>query len=489
MKQTYTETNHVDELRNTIVNHTYLSGAVLVSLAFIAVSFRDYPDLSFNHVIQFIIMLVVNVFTIYRKSLSLKVKLFVMMMGLFVIITNGLFNLGVLASAKVYIVMVPVYMSFLLGYKKSLFTLLALISLYGGIGVLYLNGYLQYTVDVNTFVHAPSSWIAEGIIIFLSAFCLLYVGRYYRSYLLEQQKKVETQNVALSRQHERLEYLVKERTEELEASNEELMSSNDALIDNNKIISEQNEELSETMKQLKEAQSKLVQAEKMASLGVLTSGIAHEINNPLNYIHAGLYSLECFLEKEDIKDTAKAETIQDTIRTGVERATNIVSSLADFSRDNSNHNEKCDIHAILNNSLIMLENQLKHRVKVEKDYLAIPPIAVGNVGHLHQVMLNVISNAEQAIEKEGSIVIKTSRLHQDVLIEVSDSGTGIAPDILDKVVEPFFTTKEPGKGTGLGLSITYNIIKEHKGKLSFLPNVNNIGTIVSIQLPLFQEVK
>jgi PAS domain S-box-containing protein len=279
------------------------------------------------------------------------------------------------------------------------------------------------------------------------------------------QKKLIDHELELHQKH--LETLVKDRTEELGALNEELQAANTELFDKNNIIASQNLELKQAIEDLKETQGQLIQSEKMASLGILTAGVAHEINNPLNFIVGGYTILEEYFTENNSLDDPKVAFILNSIKTGVERVTKIVSSLNEFSRGNTSFNEICSVHSILDNCLIMLNNNLLHRIEVQKNYASTELTLLGNSGKLHQVFLNILKNAIQSIDGEGRITITTTETPNIVMVEISDTGMGIEPNIMHRILDPFFTTKDPGHGTGLGLSITYSIIKEHHGDLKF----------------------
>lgn len=289
--------------------------------------------------------------------------------------------------------------------------------------------------------------------------------------------------IALEQYRNNLEKLVKEKTDDLESANEELKSTNEELFDKNEIISNQNSILKSTLQHLQETQSQLLQAEKMASLGVLTAGVAHEINNPLNYIQGASLALEKHFEETGIERNQQTDFLFKSIKEGVERASKIVQGLNQFSRKSRKNDEKCDLHTILDNCLMMLNNQIKHRIVVERSYKAGSYTVLGNVGKLHQVFLNILTNASQAIASEGKITLTTGDIGNSVRVEIRDSGEGISEENLSRITDPFFTTKEPGKGTGLGLSITYNIIQEHNGKLEFESDPGK-GTLVRVILPV-----
>ncbi|WP_109830887.1 tetratricopeptide repeat protein [Reichenbachiella versicolor] len=242
-----------------------------------------------------------------------------------------------------------------------------------------------------------------------------------------------------------------------------------------------NEELTSTLNQLQETQNKLVHAEKMATVGTLSAGIAHEINNPLNYIQSGVDILDFQLNNQ-AKD-ADLPKVLEAIKQGALRATKIVKSLNHFSRQNESLNETCNIHQIIDNCLTMLQYTIKNRIEVNKNYSEDAIVCLGNDGNLHQVFLNILANATQAIEKEGFITVETSIIDSMITVRISDSGTGIAPSIISKIKDPFFTTKDPGVGTGLGLSITNKIVEDHKGDF-LVESELGIGTSMIIKLPV-----
>lgn len=291
----------------------------------------------------------------------------------------------------------------------------------------------------------------------------------------------------LTEHRENLERLVKERTEELATTNEELNATNEELWEKSKVIQEKNEELHKTLEELKETQTQLFQSEKMASLGILTAGIAHEINNPLNYIVGGIKGLEYLLKDHQLRENERASTLMNGILEGVDRASAIVRGLNQFSRDNEDYNEMCEIPSIIDNCLVMLNNQLKHKIEVIKDYPSKGGKVLGNVGKLHQVFLNLLTNSIQAIENKGTIKIEIHDRDNHVSVTISDSGLGIPSHNLNRITDPFFTTKEPGAGTGLGLSVSYSIIKKLKGEMIF-DSEEGKGTVVKISIPTSIEI-
>lgn len=295
--------------------------------------------------------------------------------------------------------------------------------------------------------------------------------------------KLKLNEIKLLAYKDQLEVLVQKRTDELKCAIEELKSINDELFDKNAAINNQKEKLESTLLKLQEMQNQLIQSEKMASLGVLTAGIAHEINNPLNFINAGLNGLERYFSKNPFENHEKIAPMLNGISTGVKRATEIVKGLGLFSRNSTSPLENCEINSILDNCLLMVHNQFKQNISIEKHYQEEIALFRGSVGKLHQIFINILVNAGQAIEGEGSITITTRSKKDFIVVEIVDDGCGIPEENMNKITDPFFTTKEAGKGIGLGLSITYNLVTEHDGTLKFESELGK-GTKVSVAFPV-----
>jgi|GEM_PF-1719348 len=302
-----------------------------------------------------------------------------------------------------------------------------------------------------------------------------------------ERKKAEKE---LEKYREQLELRVKQRTAELDSALNKIKSSNEILQNTNRKINEQKARLETTLTQLRETQSHLVQSEKMASLGVLTAGVAHEINNPLNYIQTGIYGLKNLIEQGVIQSSSpeQQETVLRAITTGVTRASNIVKSLKSFSRKGENVFTAFNIHDVIDNCLVMLNYEINNKCTINKDYTSESFVFCGNQENFHQVFINVLMNAVQSIKNKGIISIETkvTSSKKQLVINIVDNGSGISKENLTKIFDPFFTTKYHGKGTGLGLAIVYKIIQEHKGTISYNSELGK-GTEVTIELPIAQK--
>lgn len=333
---------------------------------------------------------------------------------------------------------------------------------------------------------------------------------------LEKAKKSKALEIANEKLQEE-EKKQRKLNNELQTSEEELIQLNEELSATNNQLFSQKEQLKSTIDKLKITQTQLVQSEKMASLGVLTAGIAHEINNPVNFIFAGINSLQKDFDdisivlneieklnyedtnlKEKIKHIEKlkqeyyyndaftgiTETIND-IRIGADRTTEIVKGLRTFSRIEKNSSSIFDIHEGIDAALLLLKNRYKSHVEIIKNYDKALPKIECFPGKLNQVFMNIISNAIDAIKKKGTISITTQKINDDVMVKIKDNGEGISEEARSKIFDPFFTTKTVGKGTGLGMAISFGIIQEHGGKINVLSKQGE-GTEIIVYLPIIK---
>jgi len=280
-----------------------------------------------------------------------------------------------------------------------------------------------------------------------------------------------------------------------------------------------NAELRELNAKLEQAQSQLMQSEKMASIGLLAAGVAHEINNPIGYIKSNLGALETYIKKflavlgayekvelsmpdgnelfAGLAELKKGEEIaylkQDAVallsesQEGVDRVKKIVENLKEFSRINIKEEwSREDIHHGLDSTLNVIWNELKYKCEIVKEYGVLPPVEC-LLSQLNQVFMNLLINAAQAIETRGTVTIRTGAHDEQIWIEIADNGKGIPPENLKRIFDPFFTTKPVGTGTGLGLSVSYSIIKKHHGRIE-VESTEGKGSVFRVWLPVKQHV-
>jgi two-component system NtrC family sensor kinase len=239
---------------------------------------------------------------------------------------------------------------------------------------------------------------------------------------------------------------------------------------------------------IKEAEAQLIQMEKMASLGILAAGIAHEINNPLGFLVSNLETLQDYTRNIESAATNKVtvedlKAITQESLEGAERIKKIVQDLRTFSRKSEAQEVLVDINQVLESTLSIIWNEIKYKVDVVKEYqveaqvLAVPT-------ELSQVFLNILINAAQAIRDKGTIMLSTWEDTRNIYAKISDTGCGIDSEVLPRIFDPFFTTNK--KGTGLGLSVSYNIIRQHRGDIRVESKLGE-GTTFIVQLPKVNE--
>lgn len=225
-------------------------------------------------------------------------------------------------------------------------------------------------------------------------------------------------------------------------------------------------------------EDQLLQAEKLSAIGLLAAGIAHEVNTPI----AGISSYTQMLLK-DTPETDRRKQILQKIEKQTFRAAEIVSGLLNFSRLNSSEFKDLDINQLIEDSLALLNHQLQlNNIKVESRYDLTLPSVFGNTGKLQQVFVNLFLNARDAMPSGGEIAVQTGMNESMIVVDISDTGTGITEENIRRIFDPFFTTKSIGKGTGLGLAVTYGIIQEHGGGI-FVDSSSEKGTHFRVKLP------
>lgn len=333
--------------------------------------------------------------------------------------------------------------------------------------------------------------------------------RYQEEMIKIEQEKAETLRIlhdnetAINRSLNKAKRELQEKNIELEKRTHELEG--------------EKKRLKEAYEKLNQIQAQLIQSEKLASLGQLSAGVAHELNNPIGFVHSNLGTLDEYVRdlksllvkyseleqlmasnghcaeslkqiRELKRDIDLGHILEDfdklinESKEGTHRVKNIVQNLKNFSYMDKGELQLADLNQGIESTLNIIHNELKYRAEVIKEYGSIPKIQCFPQ-QLNQVFMNLLVNAAQAIETRGTIRIKTYQQNKEVVVEISDDGVGIPKENLKHIFEPFFTTKEVGKGTGLGLSVVYGIIQNHKGKIEVESEINK-GSTFRVTLPL-----
>lgn len=314
---------------------------------------------------------------------------------------------------------------------------------------------------------------------------------------------LETRSKELQQLNVELEDRVTKRTGELAKANETLKNQNLHISDSRNKIQVAHIELLKAHDELNQTQARLVQSEKMASLGTMAAGVAHEINTPVGAVSSAsdtsrrsvnivIDTIESSHSLDEIKKDSKFKQAVEILKSNnnviimaSDRITKIVRGLKNFARLDEAEFQEADIHEGLESTLTLLNHTIKDRVDVVKDYGDIGKIQC-YPNRLNQVFMNVLNNASQAILDKGTISIKTTKENNKIYIRIIDDGEGIKKENLNKIFDPGFTTRGVGVGTGLGLSISYNIIKDHHGEIKVKSDVGK-GTEILIIVPIKQK--
>lgn len=275
--------------------------------------------------------------------------------------------------------------------------------------------------------------------------------------------------------------------EESKNLNEQLEHANSGLQISNQKLSYRKRKLEELLVELQNTREQLIDSEKMAVLGIFTKGVAHEINNPLNFISGGSHLIEKNLKEHCPDIIPKVDSYLDLINKGVERIAEIVAFLGKYRRDYDLPKTICDINEVVKNCLTILKIQYEERsIEVKLELLEEPIILLANEGEMHHAILNILVNAVEAITGSGNIHISSERTSDLIRLEISDDGHGINEEDLKNIYDPFFTTKDPGIYSGIGLSMTKKIVMDHRGTLKCISRAKEGSTFI-ITLPLATE--
>ena len=319
--------------------------------------------------------------------------------------------------------------------------------------------------------------------------------------VMQKNQELEAEQEALQTLNDQLEQRVQQRTAAVEQANRQLLANNAEL----KYLNEQ----------LESTQNQLLQSEKLASIGQLAAGVAHEINNPVGFVNSNLGTLGKYItsmfqvidayaaaeakvgvnncpEVAQIKKAVDFAFLSEDIpsllkesQDGLARVKRIVQDLKDFSHVDESNWQHANLEQGMDSTLNVVANEIKYKAQVVKEYCGLPDVECMS-SQLNQVFLNLLMNAAQAIDSKGTIIVRTGIAGEEIWVEVADTGKGIAPENLKRIFDPFFTTKAVGKGTGLGLSLSYGIVQKHHGRIEVQSEIGK-GTTFRVCLPIRQQ--
>ncbi|MFT4850505.1 MAG: two-component system NtrC family sensor kinase [Sediminicola sp.] len=464
----------------------------------------------------FIFTILVNIVGIYYSLRFLNIRIF----------NLKVFNVGLL--------IILIYILVLIFFLVDLGTInskVRVLQVFLGIVPLYLVGISIYSLNKGyrpaKFFLTSWSVLILSMAIFLLNDLNILPHNFFTNYVFTFGSAVEALLLSFALA-DKINILKKDKEKE-QAERLRILGENEKLIKEQNIVLEENvrtrtDELEITLRNLQNTQSQLVNQEKMASLGQLTAGIAHEINNPINFVSSNIiplkrdikdimeivefyrskghseFSPETKKEAKDLEDELELDYVLDEVNQllkgmddGARRTVEIVKGLRIFSRVDEQDVKKVDLHDGINSTIILLNSTMPSKIRIEREFGELPMVEC-LAGKINQVFMNIINNAVHALAdhietiNDPKISIRTSASIDYVRIEIEDNGLGMPKHVKDKIFEPFFTTKAVGKGTGLGLSIVYSIIENHKGTLE-VETEEGQGTTFIITLPIYQSTQ
>ncbi|MEQ8241379.1 MAG: ATP-binding protein [Cyclobacteriaceae bacterium] len=581
--------------KQNVIDNTLVVGALIaIGIYSSAIFGGEVRPLAFK-LVDLAIVIPVIILAIFRKKVSLQIKVLAILMILLVLSFKDLMILGIYADTTVLLALVPFFSTLVFRFKLVILISMVTLLCFIVVVALQLNGYMSPMV-IEPVVNA-SEWIEKGLVILITASIVFISSVYFErgsllfiKGLLEEKKissaresnlssiiestnniiglfdtnktliefnqsfaqyayytdgivlekgmdvfsKMQKTQAALFNEYqdralagekftETIEYpspegpiyfmlsynpiyqegkitglsmfvqdiselkIAQQKLESYNLNLEQRVASRTALLEKkNEELAEKNESLDNALNELQLAQDQLIKSEKMASLGVLAAGLGHEINNPLNYISNGVREIEnAALKSTDSSFLEFSNPLFEIVKEGVDRASNIVASLSQYSRQTDNINERCDLKKIIENCLTILHLSDKGQRNLTVELSEVGLIQ-GNAGKLHQLFTNILTNSLDATIKGGKISVFLRKLNHEIQVEIIDNGAGISRENFHKITDPFFTTKPVGQGTGLGLYISHQIVEEHRGKI-FFDTFENNGTSVTIIFPSLRE--
>ena len=336
-------------------------------------------------------------------------------------------------------------------------------------------------------------------------------GMFQTAVMLEDQVRSRTAELESAvRENEKINRALQHAKAQMEVEIEERKSAHAAL-------EHEKEEQRALIKKLEEAHNQLLQSEKLASIGQLAAGVAHEINNPIGFVNSNLGVLKKYVSNllqiidlyesgrhflaadavlqgriEQACATADLEFLRNDIETlisesidGATRVRRIVQDLRDFSRVDSAEWQSADLHAGLESTLNVVWNEIKFKAEVVREFGTLPPVEC-RLSQVNQVFMNLLVNAAQAIPEHGTITLRSGCVGDQAWISISDTGNGVPPELMTRIFDPFFTTKPVGTGTGLGLSVSYGIVAKHGGHIDVQSEPGQ-GATFTVWLPVRRQ--
>ena len=477
----------LDILRASFIDTMLAVAMILGVFATFFTILRDYPDyinlLTFARV-GFLLIFVLLFFS--KKKFSENQKLIVLILSWVLYFWLAVTSLGFFSTMKWLIILGPVVMVFLLPRIASVIMagLLSIVFFYSSWNL--MAGFKKYLIPPSILLTDIYHWSTDlGTSLICVITIIILITRFKSelnssiSEISQQNEKLKTSQKEIDEFNSNLEKLIDDQTSDLKKAVDDLAKQNQDLKILNSGIQKYNQEISEATARLKLVQERVVISDKMASLGLLTAGICHEIKNPLNHIHGSSLILENFLKSESAPAPTDQVKLINALNTGVNRIKAIIDSLNQFDYTSSRSGEWVNLVTVVKNCRSILEHLFNSEIDYEFKTNSVSAEIQISSDLLHQVVLNILQNAVESLPEKGKIHVALLASDDRAIIEISDNGTGIPEELKGQITDPFFSTKSTELHTGLGLYHVQKLMNDVEGKLIIDSEINR-GTIVRL---------
>ena len=453
-------------------------------------------DILFTPLFNIITLAVAGLVIFYfrRRHISYPFKLYTLLGILFVLFTLGLFNRALFSVMGSLLVTTPIIFSYMGSRKLAVginMLMLAIFLIIGGV-IIYRTG---LNIDPEAYFKNPLSWLNDMLIMSFSTLAILFVGRANHRELVKlhqslegQQEKLEEQAAELRWRKSELETQVLARSEDLKKTNAVIYESNLQIAEKNLEIAWQNEEMEKTVGEIRKIELDLVESDKLASIGMFAQSISQNITAPLEMIRKEEHNLRKLASAEEPDNKRKLDELTGILSSGIIRIERIIADLGRVS--SSDPSETTNLIEVAGQALDVIRPVAKPHIRLTVENLGFPLLVRGNATRIERIFLNLLTNACHALEDNavGQVTVRFSASSSGITAMVEDNGHGISPENLQKVKEPFFTTKDPGKGTGLGLFLCQSLMHDIGGRLD-ITSTEGQGTSITLVFPVIEQAR
>ena len=478
----------INELRSSFSDVILILGFLSGLSAQVFIVIRD----GFNFIeplslLRPVILIVFLILIFQRKRLSAEWKMYIVAGFSALLFIASVSNFGLFSGFKLFPLLGSLMMVFLLSKRIILSIVGTAVVIYGLISVALANGLMTYLIQPELLMKNPYHWAVDLIFCFLAGgICIFMVSRFHAELTITiqettvQNEALEITKGEIGRYNANMFAMIEEKVSDLKGVVDDIGTQNEMLTSLNQLVLTQNQDLEVATERLSQARDQMILSDRMASVGMLTAGVVHEIRNPLNHFHGLLMLLRKKVGAGDADPDL--DRILSMLQEGYKRIRDVMDSLNRFDRGSPGVEEAVDLPEVIAACRNVLNSLFTPGMSYDFRSTHSSVVLTLDADRLHQIIINVLQNAIEALNETGNIRVSLSSTKDEVLISVTDDGCGISAADLPVITDPFFSTKPSGEHTGLGLFHVQKLMEECNGKLSF-ESVPGRGTTVNMVFP------